>query len=178
MEENELLHYAEIVRDDLRVKEYMFMTARVGTDSEALVALLDRQFGWLPVERQIIIANNGQILVGEDNKDLAETLNTLADFYQGTGNNKKAEPLYVEALEMKRRLYKSDHQQLVTSIVSMAIFYISTGDYKKVEPLYVEALEMSRRLYKSDHHELATVLNNLGSFYSIIGESQDGYVFL
>ncbi|WP_455210958.1 diguanylate cyclase [Kaarinaea lacus] len=72
MEENELLHYAEIVRDDLRIKEYMFMTAKVGTDNEALVALLDRQFGWLPVERQVIISNNGRILVGHENEDLAK----------------------------------------------------------------------------------------------------------
>jgi diguanylate cyclase (GGDEF)-like protein len=72
LEENELLRYAEIVRDDLRIKEYMFMTSKVGTDNEALVALLDRQFGWLPVERQLVIANNGQILVGQAYTDLAE----------------------------------------------------------------------------------------------------------
>ena len=74
MEENELLHYAEIVRDDLRIKEYMFMTTKVGTDNEALVTLMDRQFGWLPVERQIIIANNGRVLVGLENTDLAENV--------------------------------------------------------------------------------------------------------
>ena len=72
LEENELLHYAEIVRDDLRIKEYMFMTARVGTDNEALVTLLDRQFGWLPVQRHVVIANSGRILVGQENTDLAE----------------------------------------------------------------------------------------------------------
>ena len=71
LEENELLHYAEIVRDDLRIKEYMFMTARVGTDNEALVTLLDRQLGWLPVQRHVVIANSGRILVGQENTDLA-----------------------------------------------------------------------------------------------------------
>jgi diguanylate cyclase (GGDEF)-like protein len=90
LEENELLHYAEIVRDDLRIKEYMFMTSKVGTDNEALVALLDRQFGWLPVERQLVIANNGQVLVGQEHADLAEHVrqhlaNTKADvfYFQG-----------------------------------------------------------------------------------------------
>lgn len=90
MEENELLHYAEIVRDDLRIKEYMFMTSRIGTDNEALVALLDRQFGWLPVERHVIVSNNGQILVGQENKDLADQVrqhfsNPKADvfYFQG-----------------------------------------------------------------------------------------------
>jgi diguanylate cyclase (GGDEF)-like protein len=89
MEENELLHYAEIVRDDLRIKEYMFMTAKVGTDNEALVALLDRQFGWLPVERQVIIANNGQILVGQENKDLADHLSRHS-------SNPKADVFYFQ----------------------------------------------------------------------------------
>ncbi len=90
LEENELLHYAEIVRDDLRIKEYMFMTARVGTDNEALVALLDRQFGWLPVERQVVISNSGRVLVGHENADLAEQVrlhmsNPKADvfYFQG-----------------------------------------------------------------------------------------------
>jgi len=74
MEENELLHYAEIVRDDLRIKEYVFMIVKVGTDDEALKSLYARHYGWLPVKRRIILGNNGRILLGNEHQDLARTL--------------------------------------------------------------------------------------------------------
>lgn len=70
MEEVELLHYTEIVRDDLRIQEYMFMAVKVGTDGEPLKTLYDRQFGWLPIERRVLITNTGRVLFGEENPDL------------------------------------------------------------------------------------------------------------
>lgn len=71
MEENELLHYAEIVRDDLRIQEYMFMVVKVGVDSEPLESLYDRHFGWFPVSRQLIVSLTGRILLGSQHGDLA-----------------------------------------------------------------------------------------------------------
>jgi diguanylate cyclase (GGDEF)-like protein len=80
MEENELLHYAEVVRDDLRIQEYTFMVTKVGTDSEALNKLYQRSFGWLPVERCVIVSNGGRIILGEDNPDLAQAVLDHRDY--------------------------------------------------------------------------------------------------
>ena len=74
MEEMELLHYTEIVKDDLRIQEYMFMVSMVGTDNEPLQNLYDRQFGWLPVERRIIMTNDGRILLGAEHASLAKAV--------------------------------------------------------------------------------------------------------
>lgn len=74
LEENELLHYTEIVRDDIRIKEYLFMISKVGTDTEALQVLYERQFGWLPVERHLIISNKGSIILGDEKSPLAKAL--------------------------------------------------------------------------------------------------------
>ncbi|MDH5326997.1 MAG: diguanylate cyclase [Gammaproteobacteria bacterium] len=74
LEEKELVHYTEIVRDDIRVKEYLFMIAKVGTDSSALETLYKRQFGWLPVENHLIISNSGEIISGNKNSTLAPAL--------------------------------------------------------------------------------------------------------
>ncbi|MGD8886603.1 MAG: hypothetical protein PVF34_13340, partial [Gammaproteobacteria bacterium] len=93
MEEKELLHYSEIVRDDLRIKEYVFMVVKVGTDNEALESLYKRHYGWLPVERRIILGNNGRILLGSEHQDLARSLVNhleLSDqsiFYVQSGND-------------------------------------------------------------------------------------------
>lgn len=85
MEENQLLHYAEIVRDDLRVKEYTFMITKVGTDSEALSKVFQRHYGWLPADRSVFLSKAGRILLGEDNPDLARAVREhLSDSSQNT----------------------------------------------------------------------------------------------
>ena len=73
-QERELLHYSTIVKDDIRIKEYMFMVAMVGTNNEPLRKLYERQYGWLPVEKRLIMANDGRILFGSENTKLAESI--------------------------------------------------------------------------------------------------------
>lgn len=71
MEENELLHYAEVIRDDPRIQEYMFMVTKVGAEVDALAQLFKRNFGWLPVERFVFIDLEGRSQVDTDTSDLA-----------------------------------------------------------------------------------------------------------
>jgi diguanylate cyclase (GGDEF)-like protein len=74
MEEDSLYHYAEVVRDDQRIKEYMFMLTKVGADPNAMQSLYDRSFGWLPIERYVFSDLKGHILLGQKNADLADAL--------------------------------------------------------------------------------------------------------
>ena len=55
----------------------------------------------------------------------------MAYFYDEKGDNKRAEPLYIESLEMRKRLYKSDHPDLANSYNNLALVYNESGDYKK-----------------------------------------------
>jgi len=70
-ERNELQRYATIVAQDLRLKEYMYVVTGIGGDSQPLGQLYDREFGWLPIDRKIILASDNRILVGEEHIDLA-----------------------------------------------------------------------------------------------------------
>jgi len=74
MEENELLYYTEVVRDDLRIQEYMFMITKVGAEPGSLESLYERSFGWLPIERYVFVDMNGQIQLGNEHTDLAYAL--------------------------------------------------------------------------------------------------------
>lgn len=74
MEENELLHYAEVIRDDPRIQEYMFMVTKVGAEVDALAQLFKRNFGWLPVERFVFIDLEGRSQLNEEASDLAIAL--------------------------------------------------------------------------------------------------------
>ena len=56
----------------------------------------------------------------------------MASFYEERRNLKKAEALYTEALNMRRRLFKNDNPDLATSINNMAILYQNRGKFKKL----------------------------------------------
>ena len=96
---------------------------------------------------------------------LATSLNNLAVLYDNQGRYSEAEPLYLEALEMRRRLFTSDHPNIATSLNNLAYLYHNQGRYSEAEPLYLEALEMRKRLFIGDHSDVASSLNNLAYLY-------------
>jgi len=79
MEEEKLLHYTEVVRDDLNIQEYMFITTEVGGDKQALWRLYRRGFGWLPVANTVFIDNDGKAILGEEHRDLVQAVNDRSD---------------------------------------------------------------------------------------------------
>ena len=99
--------------------------------------------------------------------NLAASLHNLAVLYQSQAKYADAEPLFKDALEMYKRLFKDkDHPDLATSLNDLAFLYNSQGKYADAEPLYKDALEMRKRLFKDkDHPALARSLNNLAGLY-------------
>ncbi len=84
MEENGLLHHAEVIRDDPRIQEYMYMVTKIGAEEEALRRLFKRDFGWLPVERFVFLDLNGRPRLNTKNADLA---NTVQEHMRQSQNN-------------------------------------------------------------------------------------------
>ncbi|NOX42695.1 MAG: diguanylate cyclase [Gammaproteobacteria bacterium] len=74
-ERSELKRFSNIVSDDLRIQEYMFVVVRVGSDSKPLVKLYERLFGWLPIDRKVIVSDNGEVLIGSKHTDLTTWVN-------------------------------------------------------------------------------------------------------
>jgi len=77
------------------------------------------------------------------------------------GRYSEAEPLYLEALEMRKRLFTGDHPDVAQSLNNLALFYHYQGRYSEAEPLYFEALAMSERVLGTNHPTTITVRNNL-----------------
>ena len=96
---------------------------------------------------------------------LATSLNNLAFLYDNQGKYSEAEPLLLDALEMRKQLFTGDHPDVATSLNNLAFLYNNQGRYSEAEPLYLDALEMRRRLFTGDHPDVATSLNNLAYFY-------------
>ena len=73
-ERQELERYTEIVRDELRIKEYMYVVVEIGTDIEPLKERYSQQFGWLPVDSGLLVSHDGKLLSGEGPGELLELL--------------------------------------------------------------------------------------------------------
>ncbi|NEQ39182.1 MAG: tetratricopeptide repeat protein [Okeania sp. SIO3I5] len=98
--------------------------------------------------------------------DVASSLNSLAILYSKQGRYTEAEPLFLEALEMKKRLLGKEHPDVANSLNDLATLYYFQGRYTEAEPLFLEALEMKKRLLGKEHPDVANSLNNLAALYS------------
>jgi tetratricopeptide (TPR) repeat protein len=96
---------------------------------------------------------------------LSSSLNYLGELYQFQGRYSEAEPLSLQALEIRRRSLPEDHPSLATSLNNVAGLYYFQGRYSEAEPLYLQALEIDRRSLPEDHPRLAIRLNNLAELY-------------
>ena len=108
---------------------------------------------------------------------MAQSLNNLALLYKSQRRYSEAEPVYLQALEMKKRLFAGDHPDVASSLNNLAELYNSQGRYTDAEPLHKQALEMTKRLFNGDHPYVATSLNNLALLYHFQGRYGDAEPF-
>jgi hypothetical protein len=108
-----------------------------------------------------------------DSPDMATSLGRLASLYHDQGRYSEAEPLYLQALALKRSLLGEQHPSLATSLNNLAALYKSQGRYEEAEPLYLQALALWRSLLGEQHPSLATSLNNLAVLYYHQGRLTD-----
>jgi tetratricopeptide (TPR) repeat protein len=124
---------------------------------------------------------------------------SIIDYYYGRGDKwqatcdallsvfyDKAEPLYVEALAMWRRVHgaKKDHPDIVASLAgrdiackNLAGLYMAQRRYDEAEPLYVEAMEITRRVRGAEkaQSDTAQSLNNLAKRYMTGGRKASAW---
>jgi tetratricopeptide (TPR) repeat protein len=91
-------------------------------------------------------------------------LNNLGSVLESLGKSKEAKPYYVQALEMRNRLYPgSDHPNIAMSLNNLGGVLDSLKDLKEAKLYFEKAFEMRKRLYpNSDHPDIAMSLNNVG----------------
>ncbi|QLE58296.1 tetratricopeptide repeat protein [Nostoc sp. TCL26-01] len=102
-------------------------------------------------------------------KELATSLNNLASLYDSQGRYSEAEPLYIQALALYRKLLGEEHPSVAMSLNNLAYLYKSQGRYSEAEPLYIQALALRRKLLGEEHPDVAMSLNNLAGLYDSQG---------
>jgi tetratricopeptide (TPR) repeat protein len=100
-------------------------------------------------------------------------LNNLANLYYSQGKYEQAEPLYIQALELRKQLLGENHPDTATSLNNLANLYYSQGKYEQAEPLYIQALEIAEQTLGENHPLRVTIRNNLEDFRKKQRESGD-----
>ena len=81
------------------------------------------------------------------------------------GQYGKAEPFYLQALELRQRVLGNNHLDVADSLNNLAILYDNQGRYDESEPLKLKALELRQRILGKNHPSVAMNLNNLAVLY-------------
>ena len=111
-----------------------------------------------------------QKVLGSENPDTAQSLNSLAELYRAMDQYPKAEPLYQEALRIDRKVLGPEHPATSQVLNNLALLYQAMGEYAKAEPLYQEALRIDRKVLGPEHPDTAISLHNLATLYQAMGE--------
>ena len=104
----------------------------------------------------------------------ATLLNNLALLYSNTQRFTESEKMYMEALEIRRRLAKDNPKayepDVAGTLNNLAGLYYNTQRFTESEKMYMEALEIYRRLAKDNPKAyepyVAATLNGLAILYS------------
>ncbi|MDM8546576.1 tetratricopeptide repeat protein [Candidatus Venteria ishoeyi] len=110
-----------------------------------------------------------QQVLGE-HPDTATSLNNLALLYKAMGDYARAEPLYKQALQIKKITLAENHPSTATSLNNLALLYKTMGDYARAESLYKQALQIDKTALGENHPDYATNLNNLALLYKTMGD--------
>jgi tetratricopeptide (TPR) repeat protein len=94
---------------------------------------------------------------------VAQSINSLALLAQNKGDLAAAEPLFRDALAIRRNVLGNPHPVVADSLNNLGNLIYMRGKYDESEALLREALDMRRKLLPADHPSIAESLHNLGS---------------
>jgi tetratricopeptide (TPR) repeat protein len=80
-----------------------------------------------------------------------------------TGDYRRAETSFREALEIQRALHGETHPSVAIAMNNLAFTLHDQGELEQAEKMYRDVLAMQRKLLGNDHPDVALALNNLAT---------------
>jgi tetratricopeptide (TPR) repeat protein/CHAT domain-containing protein len=106
---------------------------------------------------------------GKEHNNYAESLNNLAMLFKEMGAYDKAEPLFIESMDIYKKTLGPNNPEYATALNNLATFYFDLGKYDKAEPLFIESSAIRKKSLGQNHPSYAQSLNNLAMFYKKLG---------
>jgi tetratricopeptide (TPR) repeat protein len=144
------------------------------------------------LERATIIAREA-VKIGRENLSkhpiLADSLNNLAESYQRQGYFSQAEPLHIEALNLRKVLLElrknilrennlsEEHPDIANTLNNLAEIYFAQGKYIEAEKYYSSALSMRIKSLGENHPDVALSLNNLATLYTATQRPNQAFTY-
>src|SRR5205823_14160140 len=91
---------------------------------------------------------------------LHDALPILAMLYEAQGDNVKALPLLLQALDIYKQTLGDKPPDYAHSLNNLAVLYQAQGDYAKALPLFLQALEIKKQTLAGKHRNYAPWLIN------------------
>ncbi|MBL0069273.1 MAG: tetratricopeptide repeat protein [Chitinophagaceae bacterium] len=82
--------------------------------------------------------NPGKLFWEKNPYGLASSLSNLAILYTNLGENKKAEPLFIQAKKIREKAFGEKHPEYANSLSNLAMLYLTTGQYEDAQMLFSE----------------------------------------
>jgi CHAT domain-containing protein/Tfp pilus assembly protein PilF len=115
-------------------------------------------------EREVEAAKRA---LGPEHPVTAEALDNLGFLFEKTGDYAKAEPLFQEALRIRKTL-DAESQDVATTLNNLGLLYQAKHEYAKAEPLLQEALRIRQKVFGPEYPLVVQSLNNLAGLYQVM----------
>ena len=99
----------------------------------------------------------------------ASLVSKSARYLYERGQYAQAEPLFLQALQLRERVLSPDHPDVASLLNSLALLFREQGKYAQAEPLFLQALQLRERVLGPEHPEVASSLNSLAALYWSLG---------
>ncbi len=110
--------------------------------------------------------------------EAAHLLNEAVYHLNNCARYREAEPLYEQALKIKRKMLGEEHPDTARSLNNLALLYVRQGKHGEAEPLYEQALKIKRKMLGEEHPDTAAILNNLAVVYKDQKRYKEAELFL
>ncbi|APZ93239.1 CHAT domain-containing protein [Fuerstiella marisgermanici] len=148
-------------RSDLQRAEHLLSQGRkayrVGQHTDAFDATLEAS--------QIF-----KVVLGEEHRVYANTLNTIGAFYTKLGDYGRAEALLEQTRVVRKKVLGEQHPEFASGLNDLAGVCKAIRKYATAERLYKQARPIWKKTRGEDHPDYANSLLNLADLYELMGD--------
>jgi non-specific serine/threonine protein kinase/serine/threonine-protein kinase len=100
-------------------------------------------------------------------------MNNLASQYYRRGMYPEAERLFIELIDVRRRVLGKDHPNTLIAMNNLAALHRTEGKYSEAEPIFRDVLETRRRVLGEEHPDTLRTVSALAALHSLAGSHAD-----